>query len=140
MKHLSLFLLTLCLATIFVCCKKEHKLNGKWKRIDDIYTGLTIEVTSQGDIFIGKIISLPDTMKYFQYKVGDVIWCNFKQTTNTKYEFRYLRKGYGFLNEYMVRYDYYQMYFKTEDTVYTRCIEKGFEHYGIEQTYVRIKQ
>ncbi len=121
-------------------CNKKDRIIGTWERMGDEYKGLKVEVTQVGEKYIGKLIYVTDTAKYFGLEIQDVKWKNIVKANDTVYEFMDLAKGRDFFNNVSSYYNDAYLTFISDDTVKIRQAIKANEPWGTQQKWFKIKE
>ena len=121
-------------------CNKQDKIIGKWERIGDEYKGLRVEVTQVVNKYVGKLIHITDTAKYFGLELQDVKWKDIVKANNSVYEFKDLEKGYDLFNIISIEYSDAYLTFISNDTIKIRQAVKGSEPWGTQQKWYRMKK
>lgn len=121
---------------ILFSCDRNDEIVGTWVRTGDPFEGMTVEVTSLDNKYIGKIIKVNDIAKEHSYEIHDVKWKNIIKTNNNIYEFQDLRKGryYGYAT-----FEFQDAFItlQNSNTIIIRQAVKGNETWGTQQLWYK---
>jgi len=122
------------------CTNKSDKIIGKWERIDDELSGMTIEVKKYGDELRGEIIQNCKHPACNRWIIGDVKWKNIKHLEDNYFEFESLSKGaYDDGSVILTSYSLHKVELFGDSVLKTQKYAKGREVIGTKQTYRKVK-
>lgn len=131
------------LAGCIICSCGHDPLVGDWRREGDIYAGAVVRVEKIQNAYYGKLLQVPDSMRFIGFVVGDMKWRDVVPVTSGNGSRRYMGKDllkYGLQGEVAsTRYDDMTIELRSGSMVHLRLLAKGEEYVGTEQVWRKNK-
>ena len=127
-------LIWICTA-IFFLPPETNSLEGRWKRIDDEWEGMLIDVVQSAEGYTGTLGYVPSPAFDWGFRKGDAKWKVGKIEDKTRFYFLDLYMTQGSQHQY---YKNSIMWFSAPDTLETVLVKYENEYIGRVQRWVRI--